>query len=99
MAWIESHQERSNKNNTLKYKFVSEITLKFKGICQHCGKKGKIKLVMGCYYRAYKNGIAFEVHHQKPLSKGGNHNEENLILLCRKCHKSIYHSKKGYKNA
>lgn len=35
-----------------------------------------------------------EIHHKKPLSKGGTHDRENLIALCKSCHSSI-HAKRG----
>ena len=82
----------------LKAKMKSQITLKFKGTCQQCGKRGTIKIVAGCYYRAYgKNTnhkgkpIAFEIHHIVSIIKGGKHSEANLTLVCRKCHRSIIH--------
>ena len=31
-----------------------------------------------------------EVHHIVPLSKGGTHNESNLMSLCRSCHNKIH---------
>lgn len=30
--------------------------------------------------------IGLEIHHKKPLILGGNNEEENLIVLCAKCH-------------
>lgn len=30
------------------------------------------------------------VHHIKPRSQGGKNNEDNLVLLCRRCHKGIH---------
>lgn len=32
---------------------------------------------------------AEEVHHIKPLSNGGTHNENNLMSLCKSCHSKI----------
>ena len=31
-----------------------------------------------------------ELHHKKPLSQGGFHNEQNVLLLCRDCHLEIH---------
>jgi len=35
-----------------------------------------------------------EVHHIKPLSEGGTHEESNLISLCKSCHSKI-HAERG----
>ena len=32
---------------------------------------------------------AKEVHHILPLEKGGTHNEDNLMALCKSCHSKI----------
>lgn len=40
--------------------------------------------------------MAMEVHHVKPVSKGGTNDPENLITLCWKCHKKRHG--KGWKN-
>jgi 5-methylcytosine-specific restriction protein A len=32
---------------------------------------------------------AQEVHHILPLEKGGTHNEDNLMALCKSCHSRI----------
>lgn len=31
-----------------------------------------------------------EIHHKVPVSKGGRHDEENLMALCRSCHNKIH---------
>lgn len=31
-----------------------------------------------------------EVHHILPVSRGGRHNKENLMSLCRSCHNKIH---------
>ena len=74
------------------------ITIKYNGICQECGKKGKLKVKRGCYLIAYdrrKNWLGkympFEIHHIKPILKGGTNKENNLTLLCYKCHRSKIH--------
>jgi 5-methylcytosine-specific restriction protein A len=33
---------------------------------------------------------AEQVHHIKPLSEGGSHNDENLMSLCTACHAKIH---------
>ena len=45
-------------------------------LCQQCRKQEKLV-------------AADEVHHIKPLSKGGTHAEENLMSLCTACHSEI----------
>ena len=35
-----------------------------------------------------------EIHHKLPLSKGGTHDRENLVALCKECHARI-HAKNG----
>lgn len=47
--------------------------------CELCFAKGIMKEVE-------------EVHHKKPLSKGGTHDESNLISLCKSCHSKIHAS-------
>lgn len=32
-----------------------------------------------------------EVHHILPVSKGGQHTDDNLMSLCRSCHNKIHH--------
>lgn len=39
--------------------------------------------------RADKFTLAEEVHHVVPLSKGGTHDEGNLMALCTSCHSTI----------
>jgi 5-methylcytosine-specific restriction enzyme A len=49
-------------------------------ICQMCGRKcdkSTLDRVPNC-------------HHIKPVSKGGNHSWDNLITLCRRCHRKIH---------
>ena len=60
-------------------------------LCEMCLKNNKITL-------------ATEVHHIRPLSRGGTHDEENLMALCKPCHSKItaemddrwHHAKKEY---
>ena len=30
-----------------------------------------------------------EIHHRIPIKKGGKHNRENLMALCKECHKIL----------
>jgi 5-methylcytosine-specific restriction protein A len=45
-------------------------------LCEQCWKEKRLV-------------AADEVHHIKPLSKGGTHAEENLMSLCTSCHSQI----------
>lgn len=84
--------EEINKYFNLKLKGTGKwrevVRIYYNNTCQECGKKYDIKLL----------GRKFDVHHLKydnskinisVLDK--NENIENLILLCHKCHLSIYH--------
>ena len=51
-------------------------------LCEECKKNEKITL-------------AQEVHHIIPLSKGGTHEESNLMSLCTSCHSTITARKGG----
>ena len=45
-------------------------------LCEMCRQSGKVT-------------PAEEVHHIKPLSQGGTHDENNLMSLCKECHSKI----------
>lgn len=45
-------------------------------LCEICKKQGRIT-------------PAEEVHHIKPLSQGGTHDDGNLMSLCKECHSEI----------
>ena len=46
--------------------------------CEHCFKEGRMV-------------VAEECHHIVPVSRGGTHDERNLMALCRSCHTRIHH--------
>ena len=46
-------------------------------LCEMCLKEGRVTLME-------------EVHHILPVSRGGRHNKENLMSLCRSCHNKIH---------
>lgn len=50
-------------------------------LCEQCLKEGR-------YTQAE------HIHHIKPLSEGGTHDERNLMALCRPCHSRI-HAERG----
>lgn len=39
---------------------------------------------------AHMNEFVLEPHHIKPISEGGDHNIENLVVLCPTCHKMVH---------
>lgn len=45
-------------------------------LCEECKKAGRLTK-------------ATEVHHILPLSRGGNHDADNLMALCKPCHSKI----------
>lgn len=45
-------------------------------LCEECKRNGKLTPVQ-------------EVHHILPLSRGGTHDESNLMSVCTPCHSSI----------
>lgn len=55
-------------------KIADQIRIRDK-FCQHCGKTPA------------ENGRALDIHHIKPYRKTQNNSHENLIALCRSCHK------------
>lgn len=44
-----------------------------------------------CYREGRMTEMA-EVHHIKPLSIGGTHEEDNLMSLCRSCHNKAHYT-------
>lgn len=42
-----------------------------------------------CMHPECKSGFSIEVHHIVPLSKRGVDNEDNYIILCKKCHGKV----------
>lgn len=65
---------------------------------------GKHPLCEMCL-KNHKTTTATEVHHIRPLSRGGTHDEDNLMALCKPCHSKItaemddrwHHAKKEYR--
>lgn len=49
---------------------------------------GKHPLCEMCL-KNHKTTPATEVHHIRPLSRGGTHDEDNLMALCKPCHSMI----------
>ena len=65
---------------------------------------GKHPLCKMCL-KNHKTTPATEVHHIRPLSRGGTHDEDNLMALCKPCHSKItaemddrwHHARKEYR--
>lgn len=58
------------------WKKIRDRYIKLHPMCEQCKRDGKLT-------------EAQEVHHIVPLSKGGTHDEENLMALCTNCHSTI----------
>lgn len=58
------------------WKRIRDCYIKAHPLCEICQKNGKLT-------------PAQEVHHIKPLAKGGNHDEDNIMALCSSCHSTI----------
>ena len=86
------------KKEQIPYRLKTYITLRDEGMCQICGKRGKIKPHFGCYRIAFEKidgeDVAFEVGHIDPECLGGRLIAENLLLLCRRCNRTL-----GWTNA
>ncbi len=58
------------------WKRIRDRYIKAHPLCEECKKAGRLI-------------PANEVHHILPLSKGGDHSENNLMSLCTSCHSTI----------
>ena len=67
----------SGKRYGRQWKKIRDRYVKIHPLCEMCLKEGKSVLVD-------------EVHHIKPLSEGGTHDENNLMSLCKSCHEKIH---------
>lgn len=66
-----------NKRYGYRWKKIRTMILNTNPFCELCKAEGKYTL-------------ATEVHHIKPLSKGGGNDLENLMALCKSCHAKIH---------
>lgn len=55
---------------------IRDRFIKANPLCEECKRKEKLT-------------AAQEVHHILPLSRGGTHDESNLMSVCTPCHSSI----------
>ena len=73
--------ERSHGTNSKYGRAWHRIRARFAAkhpVCEECLKHGKLTFVQ-------------EVHHIIPVSRGGTHDESNLMSLCQSCHNKIHH--------
>lgn len=62
---------------------IRALILSQEPLCRSCAEAGRTV-------------VATELHHRIPISKGGSHDEENLIPLCADCHKAGHHGEFGW---
>lgn len=81
-------------------KLKEHIYLKCVGKCTDCGNS-KTDYPPG-WHRTSVDGLkktfllgGLEIHHIVSVSLGGTNKTENLILLCKECHKIRHGKKKG----
>lgn len=73
--------------NAFNWSTISKrIRKRDKYTCQDCGARS-----------AGRARVKFNVHHIIPLTKGGKTRDDNLITLCRECHKKRHHKVKKKK--
>ena len=66
----------SNKRYGRAWKRIRDRYIKAHPLCEECEKQGRLT-------------PAEEVHHIRPLSKGGGNEKSNLMALCKSCHSRI----------
>lgn len=67
----------SNKRYGRSWKRIRDRYIKAHPLCEECEKHGRLT-------------TAEEVHHILPLSRGGTHDTDNLLSLCRSCHNKAH---------
>ena len=67
---------RSKKRYGRAWKRIRDRYVEAHPLCEECMKQGRMTQ-------------ATEVHHILPLSRGGTHDEANLMALCTPCHSAI----------
>ncbi len=79
-------KEKSKKQKTVRKPFTAQekhqVYLKYRG---KCGYKDSDD-------RSCNQSMFLEIHHKKPVSKGGTNNLSNLLLLCNGHHKVMHKS-------
>lgn len=67
----------SNKRYGRSWKRVRDRYIRLHPFCEECERQGQLTK-------------AEEVHHIIPLSRGGTHNTDNLLTVCRSCHNKFH---------
>lgn len=62
---------------------VVEVLKRANGVCEYCKKPAP-------FIKKSDNTPYLEVHHIKPLSKGGEDTVENTVALCPNCHRKTH---------
>ena len=65
---------------------IVAVQRRAKGLCERCGKNAP-------FLRRTDGSPYLEVHHWKPLSKGGEDTVENAAALCPNCHREVHHGR------
>ena len=63
---------------------VAEVLLRAGKHCERCGS-------LAPFSRRRDGSPYLEVHHKRPLSKGGDDTVENAVALCPNCHRFEHH--------
>jgi len=63
---------------------VAEVLLRAGGICESCKRPAP-------FFKKSSSEPFLEVHHKKPLSKGGTDTVSNAIALCPNCHRKAHY--------
>jgi 5-methylcytosine-specific restriction protein A len=69
---------------------VAEVLHRAKGKCEKCPS-------FAPFLRKSDGSPYLEVHHRKPLAKGGLDTVENAIALCPNCHREAHYGYKSFK--
>ncbi len=67
---------------------VAEVLYRANGICEKCKQPAP-------FLRDFDNSPYLEVHHETPLSDGGDDTIENALALCPNCHRKSHYGKKS----
>lgn len=82
-------RKQAYKNSSLPYSFTYKIKRAFDGrICPVCGKTMS---------SAYKTAMP-TIQHNTPISKGGEHEIDNISVICESCNTSIRDNETGALN-
>lgn len=61
------------------------------GCCEACGNSAPFTTPLGLDY--------LEVHHMRPLAKGGSDRVQNAVALCPNCHRALHNASDAAKRA